>query len=128
MFAENFSKNSNFDDSGISLPVFYSRTNLKLHNISVSPKMVKKVITKLDLSKSSSADCVLVVVLKNCEPNLSNILAELFNMFLKESCLPAFWNVSRWYLYLRILGKGLQYKTTALLVFFLWLVKSLKNL
>ena len=41
-FAENFSKNFNLDDSGISLPVFPSRTNLKLHNISVTPKMVKK--------------------------------------------------------------------------------------
>ena len=27
LFAENFSKNSNLDDSGISLPVFPSRTN-----------------------------------------------------------------------------------------------------
>ena len=36
LFAENFSKNSNFDESGISLPIFSSRTNLKLHNISVT--------------------------------------------------------------------------------------------
>ena len=49
LFAENFSKNFNLDDSGISLPVFPSRTNLKLHNISVTPKMVKKVIMNLDL-------------------------------------------------------------------------------
>ena len=35
--------NSNLDDSGISLPVFPSRTNLKLHNISITPKMVRKV-------------------------------------------------------------------------------------
>ena len=33
LFAENFSENSNLDDSGVSLPVFPSRTNLKLHNI-----------------------------------------------------------------------------------------------
>ena len=33
-FAKNFSKNSNLDDSIIFLPVFPSRTNLKLHNIS----------------------------------------------------------------------------------------------
>ena len=33
-----------------------------------------------------------------------------------------------WFLYLRMLGKGLLLNTTALLVFFLWLVKSLKNL
>ena len=34
LFAENFSLNSSLDDSGVSLPVFPSRTNLKLHNIS----------------------------------------------------------------------------------------------
>ena len=49
LFAEKFSKNSNLDDSGIFLPVFPSRTNLKLH-ISLNPKMVKKVIMNLDLS------------------------------------------------------------------------------
>ena len=42
LFPKNFSKNSNLDDSGISLPVFPSRTNLKLHNISRTAKMVKK--------------------------------------------------------------------------------------
>ena len=82
------SKNSYLDDSGISLPVFPSRTNLKLHNISVTPKMVKKVITNLDLSKASGPDCFPVVVLKNCETELSYILAELFSKCLKESCFP----------------------------------------
>ena len=53
LFAENFYKNSNLDDSGISLPVVPSRTNLKLYNISVTPKMVKKVSMNLDLSKAS---------------------------------------------------------------------------
>ena len=47
LFAENFSKNSNLDDSGISLPVFPARTNLKQHNISVTPNMVEKVIMNL---------------------------------------------------------------------------------
>ena len=88
LFAKNFSKNSNLDDSGISLPVFLSRTNLKLHNISITPKMVKKVIMNLDSSKASGPDCIPVVVLKNCEPELSYILAEIFNMCLKESCFP----------------------------------------
>ena len=94
LFAENFFKNSNHDDSDISLPVFPSRTNLKLHNISVTPKMVKKVIMNLDLSKASGPDCIPVVVLKNCEPELSYILAELFNKCLKESCFPDCWKVS----------------------------------
>ena len=42
LFAKNFSKNSNLDDCGISLSVFPSRTNLKLHNIFITPKMVKR--------------------------------------------------------------------------------------
>ena len=67
MFAEKFSKNSNLDDSCICLPVFPSRTNLKLH-ISVTPMMIKKVIMNLDLSKAPGPGCVPVVVLKNCEP------------------------------------------------------------
>ena len=94
LFAENFSKNSNLDDSDISLPFFPSRTNLKQHNIYVTPKMVKKVIMNLDLSKASGPDCIPVVVLKNCEPELSYILAELFNKYLKESCFPDCWKVS----------------------------------
>ena len=94
LFAENFFKNSNLDKSGISLPVFPSRTHLKLHNISVTPKMVKKVIMNLNLSKASGPDCIPVVVLKNCEHELSYILAELFNKSLKESCFPDCWKVS----------------------------------
>ena len=49
LFAENFSRNSNLDDSGISLPVFPSRTNWKLDDISVTPKMVRKVVMNVDL-------------------------------------------------------------------------------
>ena len=94
LFAENFSLNSNLDDSGVSLPVFPSRTNLKLHNISVTPKMVRKVVMNLDLSKASGSDCIPVVVLKNCEPELSYILAKLFNKCLKGSCFPDCWKVS----------------------------------
>ena len=93
IFAENFSKNSNHDDSGISLPVFPSRTNLKLYNFSVTPKIVKNIITSLDLSKVSGPDCIPVVVLKNCEPELSYMLAELFNNCLKEPCFPDCWKV-----------------------------------
>ena len=94
LFPENCSKNSNLHDSVISLPVFPYRTNLKLHNISVTPKIVRKVVVNLDLSKASGPDCIPVVVLKNCEPELSYILAELFNKCLKESCFPECWKFS----------------------------------
>ena len=63
LFAENFSKNSNLDDSGIFLPVLHSRTNKKMYNISVTPKMVKKVIKNLDFSKAHGPGCIPVMVL-----------------------------------------------------------------
>ena len=56
--------------------------------------MVEKVITNLDTSKASGTDCISVVVLKNCEPELPYILAELFNISLKELYFPDCWKVS----------------------------------
>ena len=74
-FAENISKNSNLDDPGTSSPVFPFRTNLKLHSISVTSKIIKKVIMNLDLSKASGPDSSILVVVLNCESDLSYILA-----------------------------------------------------
>ena len=94
LFAENFSKNSHLDDSGIFLPGFPSRTTVEMHNIPVTPWIVKMVITDLDSSKASGPDCIPVLVLKKFEPELSYILAEHFNMCLKESCFPDCWKAS----------------------------------
>ena len=63
LFAKKFSHKSNLGDSVVSLPAFTSRTNLKLHNIYLTLKLVKKVITNLDLSKASGHDCIPLVVL-----------------------------------------------------------------
>ena len=83
-----------------------ARANLKLY-VSVSSKVVKKVITNLDLSKASGSDCIPVVVLKNCEPQISSfyILAELFNKYLKESCFPACGKVSKMVPVFKIVGE-----------------------
>ena len=102
LFDKIFSKNSNVEDSGIPLPAFPSRTNLKLHNISLTPKML---IMNLDSSQASGPDCIPVVVLKNCESELPCILAELFNICLKESCFSDFWKVYWCFLYLRMSGE-----------------------
>ena len=56
LYAENFSKNSNLDDSGISLSVVLSRTNLKMHIIHVTPEFVKKVIANLRFVKGVRSD------------------------------------------------------------------------
>ena len=55
--------------------------------------MVRKATINLDLSKASGPYCIPVVVLKNCQPELSYLLAELFNMCLKEFCFPDCWKV-----------------------------------
>ena len=47
----------------------------------------------LDLLKPAGLDFISVMVLKNCKPELSYILAEFFNMHLKKSCLPDCWAV-----------------------------------
>ena len=130
LYAKHLPKNSNIDNSVISLPVFPSRTYLKLHNISVTPKKVKKFIMSLDSSKASGPNCIPVVVLKKCKPELLYILAELFNMCLKSLVFKIVGRSHQWSLYLRMLGKGLQLETVDLLVlvFFERLVKSVKNL
>ena len=56
--------------------------------------LVKNVIHNLDLLKASGHDCILVVVLKNCEPQLSYLLDDLFNMCLLEFVFPDCWKVS----------------------------------
>ena len=86
--------------------------------------MVKKVITNLDSSKLSGPDCNPMMVVKNCEPELSHILAELFNTCLKESCFPDCWTVSFVVPVFKNVGESLLLKTTTLLVFFVGLVKS----
>ena len=71
----------------VSLPTFSSRTNLKMHNIPVTLKLAKKVIP--DLQRSNGSLVVIpVVVLRECEPEHSYTLTELFNMYLKEFCFP----------------------------------------
>ena len=86
----------------------------------------KKVVTNRDLSKASGPYFMPVLVLRGSKPELSEILAELFNMCLKESCFPNCWKVPLVVLVFNNFGAILS-NTTALLVLFLWLVKSVKN-
>ena len=54
------------------IPVFLSRTSMKLQNISLTPKIVKRVITNLDSSHASDLGGIPVVVLRNSEPEISS--------------------------------------------------------
>ena len=82
----------------------------------------------LDLSKASGPDCIPVTVLKNCEPELSYILADLFTKCPKESCFPDRWKLSSVvpvFKHVRERSTAKNYRPVSLLF---WLVKSLKNL
>ena len=48
----------------------------------------------IDFSETSGRDCIAVVVLKNYEPELLYILADLPIMCLKEFCFRELWKVS----------------------------------
>ena len=89
--------------------------------------MDKKVSMNLDSSKSSGPDCIPVVVRKNCEPELSYILAELFNMCLKESSFPDCWKVSSVVPVFKNVEERSAAKNCHPVSLILWLVKSLKN-
>ena len=69
----------------VFLPVCPSRTSLKLHNISVTPELVQKVITNIDSWNECGPDCIPVVFLQNLELELSYVLAQLFNMCWRKS-------------------------------------------
>ena len=56
--------------------------------------MVKMVIANLDLLNACGADYISLVALKHGEPELSYILAELFNKCLQESCFPNCWDAA----------------------------------
>ena len=62
-------------------------------NVSVTTKLVKKVLTNLDLSKVSAPECVPVAVLRKCEAK-PYILALFFNICLKEPYFIDCWKVS----------------------------------
>ena len=51
-------------------------------------------VDNFDLSKVSGPNFISMMVLKNCEPELSYMLRELFNIFLKESYFLDCWKVS----------------------------------
>ena len=94
LFAKNFSSNSNLDDLGHPLPDYPSKTDSSLSNFTVSAKEVASLISGLDSTKATGPDNIPVMVLKNISPELSPILAKLFNKCLKKKCFPSSWKIS----------------------------------
>ena len=70
------------------LPAPFDKAQFLIKTFLTTLILVKNVIHNLDLLKASGPDCILVVVLKNCEPQLSYLLDDLFNMCLLEFVFP----------------------------------------
>ena len=94
LFASIFSSNSTLDDSDHPLPEFPSRTDCVLSDFRVTVKDVSRLIHDLVSSKATGPDEIPVVVLKNISPELSPLLAKLFNRCIKEKCFPTSWKIA----------------------------------
>ena len=88
LFARNSSCNST------QLPYFPSRTEQRLSSKNITAKMGSRAIDDLDASKATCPDRIPAIVLKMCSPELSPVLAKLYNKCLAESCFPSCWKSS----------------------------------
>ena len=70
-----------------------------------------------DLSKASGPDCIQLVVLKKFEPELSNVITELFDKCVKEPCCPDCFKVSSVVPVFKNFGKRSTTKNYRTLVF-----------
>ena len=94
LFARNFSYNSTLDDSYQLLPDFPSRTEHRLTSRKITARMVSHAIYHLDTCKATGPDRIPSIVLKMCSPELSPVLAKLYNKCLAKSCFPSCWKSS----------------------------------
>ena len=94
LFARNFSSNSTLDDGFQQLPDFPSRTEQRLTSRKITARMVSHAIYDLDTCKATGPDRIPSIVLKMCSPELSPVLAKLYNKCLAESCFPSCWKSS----------------------------------
>ena len=94
LFARNFSYNSTLDDSYQLLPDFPSRTEYRLTSRKITARMVSHAIYHLDTCKATGPDRIPSIVIKMCSPELSPVLAKLYNKCLAKSCVPSCWKSS----------------------------------
>ena len=115
MFTGNLSEK--FEEPDMCFPIFPCITNWTLHNIHVTPKMVKMVIIVLYLA-----------IWKSYESELLYIWGDLFYICLKESFYQNAGKCYLYFVYLKVFKRIIWLKAITLLFLFLLLVKSSKNM
>ena len=91
LLCSTFAQNSSSEDDGRALPIFPKRSKSTLNIPSITVKQVRKIIAKLDSSKSSGPDGIPVVVLKECAPELAPVFTKVFNRCLLQGEFPKCW-------------------------------------
>ena len=92
--ASNLSCNSTLDNGSQQLPDFQSLTKQRLSSMNITAKMVSHAIYDPDASKASGPYIIPAIVLKMCSPELSPVIAKLYNICLAKSCFPSCWKSS----------------------------------
>ena len=90
LFARNFSCNFTLDDGSQQLPDFPSRTEQRLSSKNITAKIVSLQSTILMHPKPLAPTEFQPL----CSPELSPVLAKLYNKCLVESCFPSCWKTS----------------------------------
>ena len=95
LLCKEFAKNSSLEDGGKSPPPFPPRTTEQISSFFITVKQVRRVIQRLDSSKSSGPDGIPVIVYKQLSPELSPVLCKLFRKCVATSEFPSCWKTAR---------------------------------
>ena len=86
--------NSILVDDSHKLPDFPPRTEQRLRSKNITAKMVSRAIYDPGASKATGPNRIPPIFLKMCSPELSPVLAKLYNKCLAESCFLSCWKSS----------------------------------
>ena len=84
---------SNLDDQDFQAPL-YPTSTITMSPIKFSTRKVRKVLLRLNTSKSSGPDGIPAIVLKSCAPELAPVLKKLFQLSYNLGIFPSSWKLA----------------------------------
>ena len=91
VFNEYFSSQCQLDDHDLPIPPFNHLSDNRLHNLDLSEKNIIDHLKILNLSKASGPDGISPRMLKHTALSISQVLAKLFNLYLRTSYFSLSW-------------------------------------
>ena len=93
LLTSTFASNSNLDDQDFR-PTLYPTSTITMSPIKYSTRKVRKVLLRLNTSKSSGPDGIPAIVLKSCAPGLTPVLNKLFQPSYNLGIFPSSWKLA----------------------------------